>query len=262
MNNPADNEFSPCSFSVHVFELTRKWKNSKKRGRFVYGRSENFRRFLNLIPVIILLTNDSNMKIDSKQLEGTLYSGPLKLGPCPECDEDWSRLYDFYAELILKFITNKGHSHELAQDVLQETMLCLWKIQQKRNGHADEKLYCHQIKAKIFTIAYSRFIDLIRRNFRYVELSSQKQDQLFTESKVNWDREFEEKVKNQVITKLKSELDGLEYTVFKMTILKFGKTREVARTLNLKPRQVSDIKYKLNRLIEKRSKELRRQYGP
>ena len=188
--------------------------------------------------------------------------GPLEPGPCPESDDDWSRLYDFYAGLVLKFITNKGYNHDLAQDVLQETMLCLWKkLQELRNQPEAEKSKM-ETKSMILTMAHSRLVDLQRKNFRYVELDIEKQDHLLTEDKVNWDREFEEKIRDEIISKLKNSLDELQYDVFKSMILKSGKVAEVAERLGLEPRQISDVKYEINQLIQRESKKLRRRYDP
>ena len=179
----------------------------------------------------------------------------------PESDE-WSNLYDFYAHIIINFAVNRGCNRELAQDVLQETMLSLWKTLEEHRNNSKDKKDKVRTKAMILTIAHSRLVDLLRKNTRYVELNSEQQHRLSTENKVNWDREIDDHIKNQVISKLKMDLDELKYNVFKMTILEAKKIRDVAKRLSLQPRQVSDIKYELTQRIEKESQNLRCQYDP
>ena len=181
--------------------------------------------------------------------------------PSSESD-DWPNLYDVYAHIIINYVISKGCHRELAQDVLQETMLTLWKKLEEHHSDPDVEKDKLKTKTMVLTIAHSRLVDILRKNSRYVALDLQLQNRLSTKDKVNWDQEIEEHIKNKVISKLKKELDELKYTVFKMVILDAKKVHDVAEILGLQPRQISDIKYELAQRIAKECKKIRRQYEP
>ncbi len=179
-------------------------------------------------------------------------------------DEDsWTHFYDKYAPVILNFAKKRGCSGELAEDVLQETVISLFKHLPKFN-YMQEK---GRFRSYLFRIVESKIVDAYRRtrpevhvdvdNIRGKELlEGGAEDKSF----LLWDKAVEEQVLRTALENVKNRSRPETFKCFVLTYLDNMKVGDIARKMGINPNLVSQNKHKIKQLVIEEAKRLKEHF--
>ncbi|MDR1274612.1 MAG: RNA polymerase sigma factor, partial [Odoribacteraceae bacterium] len=78
--------------------------------------------------------------------------------------EDYNRSVDQFADHVFRFIYKMCRSREMAEDVVQDSFMRLWEVL----SSVDRE----KARAFLFTTAYRRAVDVLRREKKYAEVES------------------------------------------------------------------------------------------
>lgn len=163
----------------------------------------------------------------------------------------WTHFYDRYAGLILNFALKRGCSKELAEDVLQETVMALIK-HLKNFEYNREK---GRFKSLLFKITESKIVDAFRRNGK---LSMLKDSEIFIKNLANeedserkhlWDKEWENQILNEAIEDARSRVAQKTFQCFEEVFIKGKSIKETAEKLNISPNLASQHKFKVMKMV-------------
>ncbi len=86
--------------------------------------------------------------------------------------KEYNNAVDAYADNLYRFILKNCRNTELAQDVVQEAYEKLWiKIETVEGG---------SVKSYLFTTAYHRMLDILKKDNRISDLESAREDSYHT----------------------------------------------------------------------------------
>ncbi|MDR2131097.1 MAG: RNA polymerase sigma factor [Odoribacteraceae bacterium] len=78
--------------------------------------------------------------------------------------EEYNRAVERFSDDVYRFIYKMCRSREMAEDVVQDSYLRLWETL--------SSVSFEKVKAFLFTVAYRRAVDILRREKRFKEVES------------------------------------------------------------------------------------------
>ena len=169
----------------------------------------------------------------------------------------WDRFYDFYAPMVVNFARKKGCFDEMADDVLQETVMALLK------NMPEFKTEKGRFRSYLFRVALSKIGNAFRKIKHSVNVDSYEfqHDLASDELRHDWDRAWEEQILSDAMMCVQDRVQLLTYRCFEQVYMKKRAVAVVAAELEIAPNLVSQHKHKVFNLILEEAEKLRRQYG-
>jgi len=181
--------------------------------------------------------------------------------------ESWKDFFDTYWRLIYRVALKSGLTEAEAQDVVQETVLCVAKDIQKFKR--ERKL--GSFKAWLFNITRWRIADQLRKRPPAGPLTISAQDrpesnpadapeessgEIPQESAAFWDEEWKTNLFNAALSRVKRRVKEEHYQIFDLYVLKEWPATKVARLLGVSLGQVYIAKHRVALLVRKELKAL------
>ena len=180
---------------------------------------------------------------------------------------EWSTFYDRYALIIFNFARKLGCSPEMAEDILQDSMMTLWRVLPK--FQYDPKR--GKFRSFLFKITETKIRDSYRRIKRFKELHSDGEYLPYTENsfpeiefeqlKYYWDRAFEENLLSRAIEIVQHKVKPTTFKSFVKVFIEDKDVKDVAKILKIPSNRVSQHKHSVCKLIIQEAKKLREEYG-
>jgi RNA polymerase sigma-70 factor (ECF subfamily) len=181
----------------------------------------------------------------------------------PDDDKSWKEFFDTYAKLIYGVAVQAGLSDAEAQDVVQETVICVAK---KIQGfHYDPAV--GSFKGWLLTTTRWRITDQFRKRdqnarFKPFEKATARTATVErvpnpgpSDLEVLCEREWEKTVLDIALERVKAKVNPKHYQIFDLYVLKQWPTRKVAETLGITAGKVFLVKHRVSSLL---NAELRR----
>lgn len=182
--------------------------------------------------------------------------------------ESWKDFFDTYWRLIYRVALKSGLTEAEAQDVVQETVLCVAKDIQKFKR--ERKL--GSFKAWLFNITRWRIADQLRKRAPGEPLATggqekaepsgaagqpeEPQPEIPQESVEVWDQEWKSNLFNAALARVKRRVKEEHYQIFDLYVLKEWPATKVARLLRVSLGQVYIAKHRVALLVRKELKAL------
>lgn len=182
-----------------------------------------------------------------------------------EDQTSWKNFFDHYWKLIYSVARKAGLSDAEAQDVVQETMICVAK---KIQGFAYDPA-CGSFKGWLKRLTQWRISDYFRKK-QYQDhgrrmpreeplrtsLADQLEDPAGLEVERAWDQEWENNLFETALQRVKERIDPEQYQLFHFHVCKQFPAKKVAQRLGVKLAAVYLAKYKVSALVKKEVKAL------
>jgi len=179
--------------------------------------------------------------------------------------ESWKDFFDTYWRLIYNAAVNSGLSEAEAQDVVQETVICVAKdIQKFKRDRAKESF-----KGWLRNLTRWRIRDQLRKRMpghaEKGEPSAGEADNVAFESLVApgnpsleelWDREWQENLFEAAVGRVKRQVKEEQFQMFDLYVMKKWPVAKVAQTLGVNAGQVYLAKHRISGLIKKEIQRL------
>lgn len=181
--------------------------------------------------------------------------------------ESWKDFFDTYWRLIYRVALKSGLTEAEAQDVVQETVLCVAKDIQKFKR--ERKL--GSFKAWLFNITRWRIADQFRKRPPAEPLATAAQNtpepivadaseesppEIPHESAAFWEEEWKTNLFNAALARVKRRVKEEHYQIFDLYVLKEWPATKVARLLRVSLGQVYIAKHRVALLVRKELKAL------
>jgi len=177
----------------------------------------------------------------------------------------WQEFFDTYWKLIYGVALRAGLSENEAQDVVQDTIVCV----ARQMPHFKYNPALGSFKSWLFLIARRRITDHLRKNYRRVKTDQPAPDDTSRTALLEripdpagpaldaiWDDEWKRHLFQTALRKVKTLVEPLHFQVFDCYALKDWPVKEVAGRFHLKPGQVYVIKHRVSSLIAKEIERL------
>jgi RNA polymerase sigma-70 factor (ECF subfamily) len=183
----------------------------------------------------------------------------------PKDDAAWSDFYQFYFEIISGWARQQGCNQTQADDIFQETMVCLLRKMQSFEYDPERGSF----KAFLKSVVRSRVIDYFRKEGRYVAVSADEegndQTDLIRDEEADNSQAFDshedkiwiKSVLNQALRQAYKKIDQVTYKSFCLYVLEGLSVDEVSQRLgNLRPGTIYQQKSRFLKMVEKEFSEL------
>lgn len=178
--------------------------------------------------------------------------------------ESWKQFFDTYARLIYSVALKSGLNEAEAQDVVQETIICVARDITKFSR--DRKL--GSFKGWLRNIARWRIADQFRKREKgKVQLESgegadlldQLPDPATCELDRIWEEEWTENLWAAATDRAKSRVKAEHYQIFDLYVLKKWPVSKVAKTLGVNVAQVYLAKHRVANVIKDELRNLEKE---
>ena len=180
-------------------------------------------------------------------------------------ETSWKVFFDTYWKLIYSAAIKAGLSNAEAQDVVQETVISVFKtipdFQYKAPGGS--------FKSWLLKLTAWRIGDQFRNRQRHIQPGHRRAESTARTSTVEalpepadsgleaiWDEEWEENLMNAATNRVKRAVDPKQYQIFDLYVLKDWPARKVASTLKVNLGRVYLAKHRIGTMIKKELKYL------
>jgi RNA polymerase sigma factor (sigma-70 family) len=186
----------------------------------------------------------------------------LKRLKAVENQESWQEFFETYWSLIYTTATRSGLNDAEAQDVVQETVICVARSMPK----FDYDPNIGSFKAWLRKLTRWRIVDHLRKrnaspqpvaNFE-VDISHlleipDESDQAFDSQ---WDEEWRRAVVDAAVAKTKVRVDEKQFQIFDLCALQGWPVEKVASTLKISRARVYVSKHRVGKVFEQELKAL------
>ena len=188
-----------------------------------------------------------------------------------EDQTSWQSFFDLYWKLIYNVARRTGLSDAEAQDVVQETILC---VTRKIEGFTYDST-SGSFKGWLKRLTRWRVGDLLRKKQyqrhgqrlpREEPLETSVADSLAADSAETaveqaWDEEWQRNLLEVALNRVKGRVSPDQYQIFYLHVYKGFPARQVAERLAVKPSEVYWAKYKVSGLVKKEIRALEKSMG-
>jgi RNA polymerase sigma factor (sigma-70 family) len=175
----------------------------------------------------------------------------------PDNEQGWSEFFSRYRPLIRRLALRAGLSEPEADDVLQETMVCLAK--QLPDFRYDPRQ--GSFKGWLARIVQRRVVDQFRKRPRQTPLEASALDHLAVETATRhdaaWEEEWERHLLAEATARTRGAVSSLQFQMFDLYALQGVKMADVKRLLNVNAPQVYMAKLRVGGIFRKEIKALR-----
>jgi len=183
-----------------------------------------------------------------------------------EDDEAWDLFYDFYAPLIIRFSRDNGCTAQMANEILQETMVQLLK--QMPTFTYDRKK--GQFRSYLLKVVHRRIKDAVRRSGRTCSLECDMPTDWVQEiadpnSGVpgeEWDRLWDRQLFRQALRRVREKVEAQTYRSFEMYVLNGASVDSVQKELGVGDRNaVYQHRNRMMKLLRREVEQLKEEMG-
>lgn len=172
----------------------------------------------------------------------------------------WKEFFDIYWRLIYSTAIKSGLSDAEAQDVVQETVICVAKDIEKFKR--DRSL--GSFKGWLRNITRWRIADQLRKRAPEASLASDSKVEadIPTDPDVEriWEDEWQSNLMEAAIERIKKNVKEEHYQIFDLNVLRQWPAGKVAQTLGINIAQVYLAKHRILSLIKKEVRMLEKQW--
>ncbi len=183
-----------------------------------------------------------------------------------EDQASWKAFFDTYWKLIYKAAIKAGLGDAEAQDVVQETVISVFKSMPDFEYRAARGSF----KSWLLTLTAWRIADQFRkrqRNIEPAERSADATDRTATVERVPdpagfalgaiWEEEWENNLMDAAVHRVKRVVDPKQYQIFDLYVLRKWPAGKVARALKVNVGKVYLAKHRIGTMIKKEIHQLR-----
>ena len=174
--------------------------------------------------------------------------------------ESWRMFFETYWRLIYSAAMKAGLSDAEAQDVVQETIICVMKSMPNFKYDAAKGSF----KGWLLRLTGWRIADQLRkrqpaaihqgrepRTSTKTGTVERLPDPVSLKLEAAWEEDWERNLVEAAIERVKRKVDPRHYQIFDLYVVKEWPVTKVARTLKVNAGKVYLIKHRLNNLIKK-----------
>lgn len=185
-----------------------------------------------------------------------------------EDQESWREFFHTYWKLIYSVAIKMGLNDASAQDVVQETVVCVAKAIRDFNYEAGKGSF----KGWLLTITRRRVTDHLRKNYarlpQHIEpctsdagtpLLNQVPDENLQWESV-WHEEWNRNLLEVALLNVKLKVKARQYQLFDCFVLKEWPMEEIKAKLHATLAQVYFAKYKVNKMLRRELSELQQRW--
>ncbi len=176
----------------------------------------------------------------------------------------WDQFYSFYAPMIISFARKKGCSDSMAEDVLQETIVALYKSMPNFEYDPNRGKF----RSFLFRIASSKIIDSYRRGKRLVSIDDSEVMDKFNfdnepegESNEAWAETWDNNILARAIEAAQIRVSPKTFECFERTFIKGEPVGVVAEELDIEANLIYQHRHKVQTVILSEAKKLRTLHG-
>ena len=165
-------------------------------------------------------------------------------------DAAWEEFYRLYSPLVMAFCVSRGCRHDLAEDVVQETMVCLLK-QMPAFEYDPER---GQFRSFLCAVVAGRMKAAYKRETRYRRLDPANpehaelmQDEVSGKMTRDWDQLWARLFLTEALEQVKGRIEPLTFRSFWMYAVEDQKPEVVQQALGIKSRNT--VYQQRNRVI-------------
>ena len=181
-------------------------------------------------------------------------------------DEAWDRFFDFYAPLIIRFSRENGCPEEMANEILQETMVQLLK--QMPNFTYDRQK--GRFRSYLLKVVHRRIQDAIRRAQRTCSLERDTQsgwvqgipDPNLDAPGEDWDKLWDRQLLRHALRRVQDKVQPQTFQSFEMYVLDGHPVETVQKELGIADRNtVYQHRNRVIRLLRHEANLLKEEMG-
>lgn len=171
-------------------------------------------------------------------------------------DASWQDFFDTYWRIIYDFGLKNGLTPSEAQDVVQDTLVCVAKYIPTFQYNPE----LGSFKSWLFQITRTRIADRMRKRGpitermeenptdtclaeRYIDPSNKLHDE-------HWEAEWEQNLYEAALNRIKRQVDPQKYQMFDCCVKKEWPAEKVAKFFNVSVQQVYTNKHRITELIK------------
>jgi RNA polymerase sigma factor (sigma-70 family) len=179
-----------------------------------------------------------------------------------ENQDSWQEFFETYWSLIYSTALRSGLSDAEAQDVVQETVICVARSMPKFDY--DPKI--GSFKAWLRKLTRWRVLDHLRKrnthptpfanfgaDFPAVLEIPDESDSAFDQ---NWDEEWKRAIIETAVEKTKARVDEKQFQIFELCALQAWPVEKVASTLNISRASVYVSKHRVGKIFKEELKSI------
>jgi RNA polymerase sigma factor (sigma-70 family) len=177
-------------------------------------------------------------------------------------DDSWQEFFETYWGLIYSSAIRSGLSDSEAQDVVQETVICVARSMPK--FEYDPRI--GSFKAWLRKLTRWRVLDHLRKrksiptpfaNFEHdLPASLEIPDESNSAFDSNWDDEWRKAIIESAVSKTKLRVDEKQFQIFDLCALQGWPVERVASTLNISRARVYVSKHRVGKIFEEELKTI------
>lgn len=201
-----------------------------------------------------------NMECDRHSTSETL----LQRLADAENEEAWDEFYRFYAPMVVSFCMKRGCSREAAYDVLQESMVRLFRIMpdfryDRRRG---------RFRSFLFTVVRGRRLDLVKREARVKRTDNDTvvreklcviEEERADDPNAIWEAEWRRNLIRRARERVKLRVGESTFRSFLLSTIERRPVDEVAAELGLDRNTIYQHRFRVRQLIGDEVESLRRE---
>ena len=177
-------------------------------------------------------------------------------------NESWKLFFDTYWRLIYNTATRAGLNDAEAQDVVQETIISVFKAIPAFQYDSTKGTF----KGWLLRLTKRRIIDHKRKqqrepaDMRHQTLNGRKNeesdffdnvpDPAGVELEAIWDAEWDRNLWEAALNRVKAKVDLKQYQIFDLYVAKDWTVSDVCRVMKVSPGQVYLIKHRIQKLLK------------
>jgi RNA polymerase sigma factor (sigma-70 family) len=173
--------------------------------------------------------------------------------------ESWRTFFETYWRAIYGTARRAGLAEEEAQDVVQETVLSVFKS--LHSGYDKDK---GRFKFWLLRLIQRRIVDEFRKRLKgQISLNEERDGKAGEEDPLQqipdpagcqleavWEAEWEHNLLEAALERVKKKVDLKNYQIFDLHVLKSLSVTEVSQVMNVNPARVYLVKHRLQRILK------------
>ncbi len=182
--------------------------------------------------------------------------------------DGWEEFYEAYAEMIFKLAVQKGLSPTEADDVVQETIISVYKQMPQFTYNPQQGSF----KGWLYNLVQWRITDQFRK--RTPESPARREnyhapvpgrtatvervaDPNGNELEAEWDAQFQQTTVDKALLRLRRKVKTKHYQIFDLVFVQGRPIREVAASFGISAANVYLIRHRLGALLKREVKSVR-----
>jgi|SRR5579862_3131315 len=181
--------------------------------------------------------------------------------------ESWRIFFDTYWKLIYTAARRAGLTEPEAQDVVQETVICVLKSM----GDFKYQSTHGSFKSWLLQLTSWRIGDQLRK--RKPQMERRRNDETSTRTDTvervadpssldwqeTWDEDWERNLMQAAIQRVKKKVDAKAYQIFDLLVFKEWEVLRVARALRVNRAQVYLIKHRISKVLKEEVNQIHKE---